>query len=89
MENQISNIQIVPIKPHDGLLAFVSFVLNDAFYMSGIGICSRPNGSYRLIYPTKKYSHNNANIFHPINKIIAEQIEQAVIEKFEEVINLY
>lgn len=84
---EISEIQIVPIKPNNGLVGFVSFVLNDDLYLGSIGIFTRPEGGYRLTYPTKKVGNRDINIFHPINKEFAEAIEKAVIKKFEDVMN--
>lgn len=85
MNISISEIQIVPIKPQDGLVAFASFVLNESLYLGSIGIVTRPQGGYRLVYPTKKVSIRNINIYHPINKSFAESIEKEVISKFEDV----
>jgi len=87
MKSFISEIQIIPIKPQNGLVAFASFVLNDYLYLGSIGIFTRPEGGYRLLYPTKKVGIRNINIFHPINKSFAESIEKEVFEKFEDVIN--
>ena len=86
---KISEIQIIPIKPQDGLVAFASFVLDNNLYLSSIGIITRPEGGYRLVYPTKKVGIRNINIFHPINKIFAEFIEKEVIGKFEDVMKKY
>lgn len=81
----ISEIQIIPIKPQDGLVAFASFVLDGNLYLGSIGILTRPEGGYRLVYPTKKVGIRNINIFHPINKSFADSIEKEVIGKFEDV----
>ena len=85
MELRLSEIQIIPIKPQEGLVAFVSFVLNDYLYLGSIGIFTRPEGGYRLVYPTKKVGTRNINIYHPISKNFAETIEKEVIGKFEDV----
>jgi len=87
MKTKISEIQIVPIKPKDGLVGFVSFVLNENLYLGSIGINTRPKGGYRLTYPTKMVGNRNINIFHPINKEFASQIETEIINRFEEVMN--
>lgn len=84
---QISEVQVVPIKPANGLVGFASIVFDDSFYLGSIGIFARPNGRYRLTYPTRKSACGGINVFHPINRSTAQQIEQAVISKFEEVIN--
>lgn len=86
---KISEIQIIPIKPQEGLVAFVSFVLDNNLYLSSIGIITRSEGGYRLVYPTKKVGIRNINIFHPINREFAESIEKEVIGKFEDVMKKY
>jgi len=85
METRISEIQIVPIKPQDGLVGFASFVLDNNIYLGSIGLFTRPEGGYRLVYPTKKVGVRNINLFHPINKEFAQIIEKEVIGKFEDV----
>lgn len=84
MRSRISEIQVTPIKPIDGLVGFASLVFDNSFYLGSIGIFTRPRGGFRLTYPTRK----RLNVFHPINKEIADEIEMAVVLKFEEVRNL-
>lgn len=81
----ISEIQIVPVKPQDGLVGFASFILDGYLYLGSIGIMTRLEGGFRLVYPTKKVGFRNINIFHPINKSFAESIEKEVIKRFEDV----
>ena len=83
MRNKISEVQIVPIKPQDGLVGFASFVFDDSFYFRSVGIYTRPNGGYRLTYPTRKIASEYCHLFHPIKKQISDAIEQAVITQFE------
>lgn len=85
----ISEIQIIPIKPQNGLVAFVSFVLDKNLYLGSIGILTRPEGGYRLVYPTKKVGTRSLNIFHPINKEFSQSIEMEVISVFEDVMKKY
>lgn len=87
MKLNLSEIQIVPVKAQNGLVAFASFVLDDSLYLGSIGIITRPEGGYRLLYPSKKVGTRNINIFHPINKGFAESIEKEVIGKLEDVMN--
>lgn len=81
----LSEIQITPIKPQDGLVGFASFVLNQSLYLGSVGIFTRPQGGYRLVYPTKKVGLRDINLFHPISKEFASEVEVAVLSKFEEV----
>ena len=61
----ITEIQILPVKPQNGLVAFASCVIDGQFYFGNIAIYtsfSDPSG-FRLIYPTKIYgSHAKAGL---------------------------
>ena len=85
MKLNLSEIQIIPVKAQDGLVAFASFVLNNNLYLGSIGIITRPKGGYRLLYPSKKVGARNINLFHPINKDFAESIQKEVIGKLQDV----
>ena len=85
MKLNLSEIQIIPVKAQNGLVAFASFVLDDNLYLGSIGIITRPEGGYRLLYPSKKVGARNINLFHPINKEFAQIIEKGVIGKLEDV----
>ncbi len=87
MKVVISEIQIIPVKPQNGLIAFASCVLDNNLYLGSIGILTKPEGGYRLVYPTKKIGIGSINIYHPIHKQFAELLEKQLIEKFEEVMN--
>ena len=87
MTNRLSEIQIIPIKPQNGLVAFASFVLDGNLYLGSIGVFTRPEGGYRLTYPTKAVGSKSMNIFYPINKTFAQKIEKAIIDRLEEVMN--
>jgi DNA-binding cell septation regulator SpoVG len=87
MKDKVSEIQIVPPKPKDGLVAFASFTFDNLFYFACIGIYTRPQGGYRLTYPTRKTFNGSLPIFHPINKEIAASIERAVVSKYEAIMD--
>lgn len=89
MPNLLTEVQVVPIKPKDGLVGFASFVFDGCLYLSSIGIYTRPNGGYRLTYPTKSGPIRSLGIFYPINHETSELIDKAVIAKFEEVTKAY
>lgn len=84
MDHDITDIQIIPINPKDGLVAFASFTLNQSFYLSSIGIHAKLDGSgYRLTYPTKKIGNTSINLFHPITKELSKAIEEAILRHFQ------
>lgn len=84
---KISEVQIIPIKPKDGLVGFASLVF-DGLFISSIGIYKKLNDDgFRLLYPTKKVGMKNINLFHPINKETGNQIETEILKKAEEIFN--
>jgi len=89
MHHEITEIQIIPIKPTSGLVAFASVVLDSCLYLGGIGIYTRPEGGYRLTYPTRKAGTTSHPVYHPIDKAFADVLSQIVISKYEEVSQLY
>ena len=51
---KISEIQIVPVKPKNGLIAFASCVINSQLYLGNIAIYTLLNkDDFRLVYPSK------------------------------------
>ena len=83
---KISELEIIPVKPKDGLIGFASFVLDAKYYVSSVAIYSRLDGSgFRLVYPTKKVGEKNINIFHPITQGAGKIIEETVINKVNDI----
>ncbi len=85
MENKISDLQIIPIKPNNGMVGFASLVYDNNFCLSSMGIYTRPTGGYRITYPTKSNDGHSMNYFYPINKSISKVIEDAITSKYEEI----
>ena len=82
----ITEVQITPIKPKDGLVAFASVVVENSLYLGFLGVYTRLDGTgYRITYPTKKVGENSLNIYHPINKETNKAIEEAIIIKVKEI----
>jgi stage V sporulation protein G len=84
---KISEIQIQPIKPNNGLVAFASFVYDNAFYLGSIGIYTRLDGTgYRLTYPTRKIGTTSLNVYNPISGAIGILVEKLLVAKYEEIL---
>ena len=84
----ITEVQIVPIKAQNGLVAIASLVFDNSLYLGSIGVYTRRDGlGYRITYPTKERGSRDFNIYHPIRREVSEAIEQAVLTKAEEVFN--
>lgn len=85
MNHKITEIQIIPIKPTNGLVGFASIIVDETLFLGSIGIFTRPMGGYRLLYPTKKLGTQDINIFYPINKQFGQEVENLISQKYEEV----
>jgi len=84
---KITEIQIIPIKPKDGLVAFASIVIENSLYLGSLGVYTRLDGSgYRITYPTKKISNKDINVYHPIDKDTSEIIKKAIINEAERIL---
>ena len=84
---KITEVQIIPIKPKDGLVAFATVVVESGLYLGSMAVYRRIDGNgYRITYPTKKVGQKDINIFHPINKEVAKAIENAVTERAKEIL---
>lgn len=84
---ELSEIQILPIKPREGLVAIGSVVVDGRLYLGSLGIYARRDGEgYRMTYPTKVIGGRSLNIYHPITREAAKRIEAAVLDKAEEVL---
>lgn len=84
---KVSEVTISPVEASkNGLLGFASLVIADSILLSSIGIFTDKDKQIRLTYPIRKNTRQNLNFFFPINKEVAEAIEQIVIKKLKETI---
>jgi len=81
----VTEVDIVPIRPKDGLIAFASCVIDDSLYLGSIAVHTRPTGGYRLVFPTKMIGDTKLNVFNPINRDAGIIINAAVTKKCDEI----
>jgi DNA-binding cell septation regulator SpoVG len=89
-ELSISEIQIFPVKPKNGLIAFASCVINSSLFLGNIAVYTSPASyeGYRLVYPSKILPNGKEiNCVHPINKLAGEIISKAILQKYQELIS--
>jgi len=81
---KLSEIQILPIKPQNGLIAFASCILNNHIYLGDIAIHTTLDGKgFRLVYPTKTLANGKTfNVFHPITREAGQAISFAITNKY-------
>jgi len=81
----ISEIQILPIKPQSGLVGFASAVIDNQFYIGNIAIHSAPQTQlgYRLVFPNKKLASGQVvDCFHPINREAEQLVSNVIVKKY-------
>ena len=84
---RVTEVNLTPIKPRGGLIAFASCVIDGAIFCGSIAVYVRPNGSFRLLYPVKKMGNSDMSIYHPINHEASNNIESASLKKCDEIFN--
>ncbi len=84
----VSEVEIIPVKPHGGLVAFASCVINDQLYLGNIAIHTRLDGSgWRLVFPVKVLPNGKEiQCVHPVTREAGELLLQAISRKFEALI---
>jgi stage V sporulation protein G len=75
---KITEVEIIPVKPDAGLIAFASCVIDGALYLGSIAIFTRLKGGYRLVFPTKKIGERNLPYHHPISRAASEELEKVI-----------
>jgi len=88
-ELRISEIQIIPVKPRDGLVAFASCIVNNAFYIGNIAVytCPSSESGFRLVFPEKVLPNGKkVACVHPINRNTGEVITKAIANEFHKVL---
>ncbi len=79
----VTDVQIMPVAPRDGLIAFASCVLNGEYRVDSIAVFTKLSGGYRLVYPTKKVGDRQFCYHHPLTPEASRAVEEAVFHKVE------
>ena len=82
---RVSEVNITPVKPNNGLVGIASVVIDGNIYLNSIAVYTKLDGSYRLLYPTKTVGNNSLGLFYPLNRIASKAIEDAVFKRCIEV----
>ena len=82
---KIKDVNIIPVTPSNGLIAFASLTIDDGLLLDSIAIYRKLGGGLRLLYPSKRVKSSEVTVFHPLNREISKQIENAIFEEFKNV----
>lgn len=81
----INEIQIIPIKPQNGLVAFATCLINNQFHVGNIAIYTSPGSrlGYRLVFPNKKLtSGHSVDCFYPVTQEAGVLVSEAIIKQY-------
>lgn len=88
MENEISEVNIVPIRSEGSLIGFGNCIFNN-LCLTSIAIHQRKDGSgIRLVYPARKKGDRELHYFYPIKAELNNALTEAFQEKIKE-LNLF
>lgn len=83
---KITEIELVPVKADNGLVAFANFVLDGKLFLGNIAVYTRLNGrGFRCVYPTKKLANGQQiQLYYPINQQTSQAIEGVISARLTE-----
>lgn len=81
---KIKRVEIIPIRPFEGLIAFANVVLEEGLYLGSIGVHRKLDGGFRITFPTRKVGEANLCIYHPTQPGISKEFETAICSKAED-----
>lgn len=88
-QTQVTEIEIVPVKAENGLVAFANCVLDNKFFLGNIAVYTRLNArGFRCVYPTKKLANGQQiQLYYPINQEVSRAVESVISERLSELLS--
>lgn len=81
---KVSKVELIPIRPKNGLIAFACIELDHQFFVNSIGVHKKLNKpGFRITYPSRKIGEQSMTICHPIENLLSKEIEEAICLKAE------
>ncbi len=78
---KIKKVEIVPIRPYEGLIAFANVELEEGLYLGSIGVHRKLDGGFRITFSIRKVGEANLCIYHPIKQEVSKEFETAICSK--------
>lgn len=88
---QISEIQIIFLKPRNALVAFASCVINTLSHSGNTAVYKSFTrmGNYRLVFLMDALAKSKKiNIFNPLKKESGRVLSEAIVGKFKELLSM-
>jgi SpoVG len=78
---KIKKVEVVPVKPNNGLIGFAHLLFEEGLYLGSIGIFRKlDGGGFRLTYPNRKVGDKEITIFHPTTQDCSRNFEEHIFE---------
>ncbi len=86
IKTEITEVDIILVRPQKGLVGFCSFVINGQIYVGNVAIYKKLDGGHRLLYPTRKLiTGKRLTTVHPITKEAGQKIKDAVLGRLKQI----
>lgn len=84
---KIKNVNITPVTPYNGLIAFANLTLDNDILLGSIAVYRKLDGGLRLLYPSKRVKDKDVTVFHPLTREASRLIENAIFKECKNVLN--
>lgn len=91
MKDKVTEVQIVPLKPSNGLIGFASCLYDNSLYLGNMGIYTSPSteDGFRLTYPYITLPNGKKiSAYYPINRETGQLINKAIVSHVEKVMKI-
>jgi len=83
---EITEVKVYPVrKPDDKLKAFVTIILDDCFVIRDLKVINGNSGLFVAMPSRKKADGTYADIAHPLNSEMRQQMEEIVIGEYNKI----
>jgi stage V sporulation protein G len=83
---KITEVKVYPVrKPDEKLKAFATIILDDCFVVRDLKVINGNTGLFVAMPSKKKADGTYADIAHPVNKDMRQQMEQIVLGEYHKV----
>lgn len=83
----ITRVNIKKVVPKNGLVGFVSLVIDDWLQIGNIAIFTRLNNEeqIRLVFPQKRINNKDVMFVYPLDSAHYFELEKAVLDEFNSI----
>ncbi|MDX9754756.1 MAG: septation regulator SpoVG [bacterium] len=84
---RITEVKVYPVrKPDDKLKAFATIILDDCFVVRDLKVINGNSGLFVAMPSKKKSDGTYADIAHPLNKEMRQEMEEIVLGEYHQAI---